>query len=83
MTGTAEAVRCPCGLQMSHLPSGVLFCTNCDQVQLVEIARRPRVRTREDVRFRLYWMNVMNKEYPPLPPGVSDTWVDDIFGGPE
>lgn len=66
---------------MTALRHGVLFCVNCDQVQPREIARYPRMFSREDIRYRLYWMNIFRTEYPPLPPGVSETWVDDAFGG--
>lgn len=70
-TGALERIKCHCGLTMLTAPGGARFCENCDRVQIKESIGLQRARTPEDVRFDLYWMNQMNKDYDPLPPDVD------------
>lgn len=81
MSGTApaaEARRCKCGNRMRMTQGGGYYCANCDTVQHRELLTLPRLRTREDVRFNLYWWSKMDHEYGPLPKDVN---TDDLYQG--
>ena len=80
MTETAEQVKCQCGLAMKLTRGGGLICPNCDTVSVLENMGIPRRRTVQDVRFDLYWLAQMNKEYGPLPDDVN---TDDLTGDME
>jgi len=58
----AERMKCRCGLPMLVNAGGARYCENCDGVQDQEgvFARR---KTKEDIRFDMYWLRVMKTEY--------------------
>lgn len=63
MARTAELVKCHCGMRMLPTPRGAMVCENCDQLQPQETMGMRRNKTREDVRFDMYWLQVFNNEY--------------------
>lgn len=76
----AEASRCRCGTRMRLLlsPRGDYHaCGNCDTLQVREVVGLQRIKTKEDVRFDLYWWSTMDREYGPLP---SDVNTNDLYG---
>jgi hypothetical protein len=62
--------HCRCGRAYVTTLGGALYCENCDSPQVRELLGMQRMRTREDIRYDLYWLSVMGQEYPPVP----DDW---------
>lgn len=60
---TAEAVKCACGLQMEDNGLGAFLCENCDTTQPQETLSLSRRKTKQDIRFDMYWLRVINTEY--------------------
>lgn len=56
MSDTAERVRCRCGLPMQVTARGAEYCENCDSIQPQQAMGLPRKPTREDIRFKSYWL---------------------------
>lgn len=67
--------RCRCGKPMLSTRGGGRYCENCDDLQLRQVLGYVRARTKEDVRYDMYWLNRMNKEFGPLP---ADVDVQDL-----
>lgn len=63
MAPTAELVKCRCSLAMEVTSKGAYYCPNCDGVQTQEAHGASRRTTRYDLRYRMYWANVIATEY--------------------
>lgn len=68
----AERVRCRCGLAMQLTAGGAQYCENCDGVQAQQVLGRPRLKTREDVRFEMYWVKEESKYEDNTKPNNED-----------
>lgn len=67
---------CRCGMSYLTTQGGARYCPNCDTIQVRQMSGLRRARTRNDVKYDAYWGNIMATEYPPLPPGADENWVD-------
>lgn len=67
---------CRCGRPYETADGGGRYCPNCDLVQIREMMRMNRLRTRNDIKYDAYWRSVMTVEYPPLPSGVDEDWIN-------
>ena len=63
MSATSEQVKCRCGTRMIPTSSGILICENCDQVQPQQPYGIAREKTKQDVRYAMYWLAVEDAEY--------------------
>ena len=63
-SGTSEAVKCRCGSRMMPTATGRgVVCPNCDQCQPQEAFGISRRITSRDIKYDMYWLQVINNEY--------------------
>lgn len=51
-----ELVMCRCNSPMQTTVGGAKYCENCDSSQPQEYMGFARRKTREDIRFDMYWL---------------------------
>ena len=69
MTAT-DAVTCACGSNMNDNGWGVFYCENCDYPQPQQYMAMERRKTKEDIRFEMFWVR-QEEEY-------KDNTVEDV-----
>jgi len=63
MSATGELIKCRCGTRMIPNAFGAMICENCDQCQPQESFGIERRKTKQDIRYDMHWLRVMNTEY--------------------